>query len=98
MPNKSLISAELPPLPGYVCTPKRIKRSAQHILVLVESGGLEALPDSRPHCKRSYMPAAMRCVGVEAFIKNNNQNAILLEPRIIEQWRNIIFEPCVGRR
>ena len=76
---------------------KCIQRGAQDILVLVESCGLEALLHSRAHGKRNYVPAAVRRVRVEAFVKDKDQNAILLEPRIVEQRPDIVLEPCIRR-
>src|SRR5579864_4292315 len=74
---------------------QRIKRGAQHILVLVESYGLEALLHSGPHGKSNHVSAAVRRVRAEAFVKNQDQNAILLEPGSIEQRRDIVLEPRV---
>src|ERR1051326_4219709 len=76
---------------------QRVQRGAQHILVLVKRGGLEALLHSRSHGECDHMSAAVGCVCAEAFIKNQDQDAILLEFGIIEQWGNIVFEPCVRR-
>ena len=74
-----------------------IERGAQHVLVLVERGGLKTFPHSGPHSKRDYMPAAVSGVCIEAFVKDQDQDAILLEPGIVEQRTNIVLEPCVRR-
>ena len=75
---------------------QRIERCAQHILVLIERCGFEAFLHSGTDSKRHYMPAAVRGIGVETFIENNNQDAILLESGIIEQRADIVLEPCIG--
>src|SRR6478672_12710287 len=41
------------------------------------------------------MPAAMCGVGVETFVKDKDQNAILLESGIVEQRPDVVFEPCI---
>ena len=43
------------------------------------------------------MSAAVRCVRVEAFVKDKDQDAILLEGGIIEQRRDVVLEPRIGR-
>ena len=74
-----------------------IERSAQDILMLIERGGLETFPDPWTYGQRNYMPATVRGVRVEAFIKDKNQDAILLECGTIEQRANIVLEPGIRR-
>src|SRR5207302_7837879 len=76
---------------------QRMSRSTQHILMLIERGGIEAFLYSRTHGKRHYMPPAVRGIGVEPFIENDNQDAILLESGIGEQRADIVLEPCIRR-
>ena len=75
---------------------QRIERCAQHILVLIERRGLEAFLYSGTDSQRHHMPAPVRGIRVEAFIKNQDQDAIPLERGIVEQRTDIVFEPCVG--
>ena len=74
---------------------KGIERGAQHVLVLIKRRGLESLSDSRADSKRDYMPAAVSGIRVETFVKDQDQDAILLESGIVEQGPDIILEPCV---
>src|SRR6185312_9170528 len=69
---------------GIAVYAQGVERRAQHILVLVKSCGLEAFTDSGTRRQRDYVSSAVRRVGVEAFIENNNQDAILLEFGTIE--------------
>src|SRR5580765_8925905 len=63
--------------------------------MLIERCGLEALLHSGTDSKRNYMSAAVRGVRVEAFVKDKDQDAILLESGIVEQRSDIVLEPCI---
>ena len=62
---------------------QRIERGAQHILVLVERSGFEAFLYSGANSKRDHMTAAVCGIGVEAFVKDKDQDAILLNPGLL---------------